>query len=266
MNKKITFLIVLCIISLITFTGATYAGFSKQYNPKVDNLHFTVATQENMMISMTGEAGTFKDDISFSDLVDGDVSLSPVEGKVTENSISLHYGEYEASSSSYIKFTLYFSGSNDMDVYLAGSTSGTVVDPIEVDNNMFTTEQINKMVDSLRIGFVSYSTREIPTSSGIEISYSPISANVYSVKEKNDTSYKNGLKYNTFNSIGYTAGIKDDVVLLNVKANKINKMDIYIWVESEDISCDESLFNVLLKVNLRFEAVKNESGDSETND
>ena len=260
MNKKIAFLLVLCMVSLLAFSGVTYAGFSKQNNPKVDNLQFTVATQENMMISTSGLAGTFKDNIAFSDLVDGDVTLSPVKGVVTENSISLYHGEYVASSSSYIKFTLYFSGSNDMDVYLAGSTSGTVIDPIEVSNNMFTSEQIAKMVDSLRIGFVSYTTREIPTSSGIEISYSPIDSNVYSLNEKTNESYKNGLPYDTFSNIGYTAGIKDDVVLLNVRANKINKMDIYLWVESEDINCDESLFNVLLKVNLRFEAVKNESG------
>jgi len=263
MKSKITFLMVLCIVSLIAFSGATYAGFSKQYNPKVDGLQFTVATQENMMISTTGQAGTFKDSIPFSDLVEGEVNLNPVEGKITENTILLYDGANAANSNDYIKFSLYFSGSNDMDVYLEGSTSNTVVDPIEIQNSIFTSEQIDKMVDSLRIGFLAYSTRETPTGSGIEVNYDPISTHVYSVNEKTDVSYNNGVKpYETFTHTGYTSGILEDVILLSTHANKVSKMDIYIWLESKDVSCEESVFNALLRINLRFFAINNESGES----
>jgi hypothetical protein len=260
MKKKVSFLIVLCIVSLMAFSGATYAGFSKQYNPQVDDLKFTVATQENMMISTTGDKGSFKDNIAFSDLIEGDAILNPVAGRITENNISLYYDGNVSSPDNYIKFSLYFSGSNDMDIYLAGSTSGTVVDPIELETSIFTPEQVEKMVDSLRIGFLAYSTREIPTGSGIEISYDPIKTNVYSVNPKTDASYVGGLTYNTFTNIGHTEGILDDVVLLSTKANKVSKMDIYIWLESNDVNCSESIFNTILKINLRFFAFNVESG------
>lgn len=262
MKRKLMFLLVLSVVSLVALSSVTYAGFSKQYNPKVDNLQFSVATQENMMISTTGNPGTFKDNIAFSDLVPtaNNVVLKPVKGQVMENSITLLEGQNPANVSSYLKFSLYFSGSNDMDVYLAGSTSGTVIDTIEVENGIFTPTEIRKMVESIRIGFLSYSTREIPTGSGIEISYSPLTSNVYSFSEKTDESYVNGLTYNTFTEIGDTGGVEDDVVLLETKANKVSKMDVYIWLESEDVNCDISIFNAILRINLRFLAVNVEGG------
>lgn len=262
MRKKLMLLMVLSVVSLIALSSVTYAGFSKQYNPKVDNLQFSVATQENMMISTTGNPGTFKDNIAFSDLVPSstNVVLKPVKGQIMENSISLLEGENPANENDYIKFTLYFSGSNDMDIYLAGSTSGTVIDTIEVENGIFTQEEIRKMVESIRIGFLSYSTREIPTGSGIEINYSPLTSNVYSFSEKTNDSYVNGLTYNTFTELGDTGGVEDDVILLETKANKVSKMDIYIWLESEDVNCDISIFNAILRINLRFLAVNVESG------
>lgn len=262
------FLMALVIVSLVTFSNATFAWFSKQYNPQVTDLKFNVLTQENMMISKTGEAGTFKDEISFNELVGNNVTLKPVDGKITENSIEMYKdGELVDHTLTYIKFSLFFSGSNDMDVYLKGSLGGTVIDIIKTQNNNFTEEQIAKMVDSIRIGFLAYSVREIPTGSGTsEITYTPLSTNVYSVNEKTDESYskdgKPGLKpYETFTSLGHTEGALNDVVLLNVKANKVSKMDIYIWLENQDKSCEQSIFNTQLRVNLRFLAVNVEEDD-----
>jgi len=260
MRKRITFLLILSIVSLITFSGATYAGFSKQYNPQVDDLQFVVATQENMMISTSGEPGTFKDNIPFSDLVSDSVTLHPVEGVVSENDISLYYGGSLANTSNYIKFSLYFSGSNDMDIYLEGSTSGTVIDSIKIPNSPFTEEQTSKIIDSLRIGFLAYTTRETPTGSGIEISYDPIHTNVYAVNEKTNESYEgNNMTYSTFDDLGYNERA-EDVILLSTQANKVSKMDVFIWLEDKDVSCELSIFNVLLQINLRFFAVNNESG------
>lgn len=263
MKRRLLLLSVLSLVSILTFSGATFAGFTKQYNPRIDDLQFSVATQEYMMVSRTGEAGTFVDNIAFSDLIENEVTLNPLKGVVGENSITLYDGEDVAVlNDNYIKFTLYFSGSENMDIYLAGSTSGIVVETIKLENNIFTEEQINKMVDSLRIGFLSYSARELPTSSGVKVEYDPIETNVYSVNEKNNNSYKdNLLHYETFRNIGYTEGM-DDVCLLSVVANKVGKMDIYIWLEGEDVNCNESIFNSLLQINLRFLAVKTESGDN----
>lgn len=263
MKKRLIFLIALFFVSLVSFSSATFAWFTDQYNPSVDSLKFNVATQEYLMISKTGVAGSFKDNISFSELVSGDVTLKPVSAEVTENSISLMDGQNSAiANNNYIMFSLYFSSSNDMEVYLEGSSSGTVVDPIKIDNNIFTDEQVNKIVNSIRVGFIAYSTREVPTSSGIDIIYDPIDTHIYSVNEKIDSSYKDGLKpYETFYNIGRSE-IVDDVVLLDVTSNKVSKMDIYIWLESEDVSCDESIFNSPLQINLRFKAVKIEEADN----
>lgn len=271
MKKRLMFLIALVIVSLVTFSNATFAWFSKQYNPQVSNLKFNVLTQENMMISKTGQPGTFKDEIPFNELVGQSVTLKPVDGKITENSIEM-YSEGELITDqtlTYIKFPLYFSGSNDMDVYLKGSLGGTVIDIIKTQNNNFTEEEISKMVDSIRIGFLAYSTREIPTGSGTtEVTYTPLYTNVYSVNEKTDESYSKdgnpGLKpYETFTSLGHTEGALNDVVLLNVQANKVSKLDVYIWLENQDKSCEQSIFNTQLRVNLRFLAVNVEEDDDE---
>jgi len=261
MSKKLMFLLSLVVVSLVTFSSATFAWFSKQYNPQVDNLSLGIRTQENMMISTSGVAGTFKDNISFNELVGDSVTLEPVNGVIGENSISIYEdGNLVSPDGKYVKFSLYFSGSDNMNVYLAGSLSGTVVDVIRIENSIFTDAQIAKMVDSLRIGFLAYTTRETPTSSGTEISYEPSDANVYSVNEKTVDSYKvveNGvLPYETFTNIGHTEGILNDVVLLNVNANKVSKLDVYIWLENNDVNCDESIFNTMLRINLRFLAVK----------
>lgn len=263
MKKKLLFLISLTIVCLVTFSNAAFAWFTKQYNPSVDGVRFNVATQENIMISTTGNKGTFNDNLKFSEFVTQSLTLLPREGVISENHISIQDNGYEVNANqNYIKIPLYFYASNDMDVYLEGSTSGTVIDPVTVDNSITDSTQVNKIVDSMRIGFLAYSTRETPTSSGIEISYDPIKTNVYSVNAKTNASYVDGLKYETFNNIGHTEGILDDVVLLSVKANKVSKLDVYIWLEKNDINCIENIPSSLIQINLRFLGVKNEGAGS----
>lgn len=263
MKKKLLFLISLTIVCLVTFSNAAFAWFTKQYNPSVDGVRFNVATQEHIMISTTGNKGTFNDNISFSEFVNQSLTLLPLEGVVSENKISIQDGGYEVNQNEhYIKLSLYFYASNDMDVYLEGSTSGTVIDPITVDNSITDQNQVDKIVDSMRIGFLSYYTRETPTSSGIEISYDPVKTNIYSVNEKTNASYVGGLRYETFNNIGHTEGILDDVVLLSVSANKVSKLDVYIWLEKKDVNCVENIPSSLVQINLRFLGVKTEGAGS----
>lgn len=258
MKKRLLFLLSLTIVCLTTFSSAAFAWFTKQYNPSVDDLTFNVATQEHIMISTTGAVGTFNDQLSFNDFVTSDITddltLMPLDGVVNENSISIQKeGIEQAANQKYIKLSLYFYASNDMNVYLAGSTSGRVIDAIEVDNSITDATQINKIISSMRVGFVSYSTRETPSSNGIVTSYDPLATNVYSVNAKTNESYVGNVKpYETFNSIGHTEGIEDDVILFSVKAKKINKLDVYIWLENKDVNCIENIPSSLVKINLRF--------------
>jgi hypothetical protein len=253
MRKKL-FLLSLAIVCLVTFSSAAFAWFTKQYNPSIDDLTFNVATQEHIMISTTGGVNTFHDKLSFSEFVDKELTLTPLDGVVNENSISIQSGGVEqAINEKYIKIPLYFYASDDMNVYLAGSTSGKVVDAIEVNSSVIDTTRINKIINSIRIGFVSYDTRETPTSNGIVTSYDPLNTNVYSVNAKTNESYVGNVKpYETFNNIGHTEGIENDVVLFTAKAKKIHKLDVYIWLEGKDIDCIENIPSSLVKINLRF--------------
>ena len=265
MRKKMICLIALLLISVLSFSGATYAGFTKQYNPWIDKLNFTVATQEYMMISKTGEKGTFKDNIEFSELITTHVTLTAVDAVVTENSISFNKNGVVAPTDSYIKFSLYFSGSNDMNIYLRPASDVDIERNLSVTNALFTEEQIRKAVDSIRIGFLAYSTRETVVGSGIiENEYDPIKTNIYSENQKNDESYSGIKPYDTFYKmqLGYTDnGLDDEFALLSAQANKVSKLDIFIWLENQDLSASESLFNIALSINLRFLAVNVESGE-----
>ena len=265
MRKRLLFLMSLTIVCLVTFSSAAFAWFTKQYNPSVDDMVLSVATQEHIMVSSTGAKGSFHDKLSFDDLVDEDsLVLTPLNGVVNENSISIQNNGYEVTANeNYIKLSLYFYASNDMDVYLAGSPSGRVVDYVEVDNSITDQTQVNKIINSLRIGFLAYSTRETPTSNGIVVDYDPIHTNVYSVNEKTPESYVGGIKpYNTFTSIGHTEGIEDDVVLFSVEASKVSKLDVFIWLEKNDVDCIENVPNSLVKINLRFLGVNTEEAGS----
>ena len=53
--KKISFLLIMCVVSLVAFTSVTYTAFSDQFNPQVEDMQFGVATKENMMISAGGK-------------------------------------------------------------------------------------------------------------------------------------------------------------------------------------------------------------------
>ena len=62
MKNRLTLLIALFIVSLVTFSSATFAWFTEQLHPEVGNLTFNVATQEHLMISTTGKKGEFEDE------------------------------------------------------------------------------------------------------------------------------------------------------------------------------------------------------------
>ena len=254
MKKRLLFLMSLSIVCLVTFSSAAFAWFTKQYNPSVDDLTFSIATQEHIMISTTGEVNSFNDNLSFSDFVSSSVTMYPLDGVVNENSISIERGGIiQTPNEKYIKLTLYFYASNDMDVYLAGSTQGKVVDTIEIADSVTDAEHVNKIIDCLRVGFLSYSTRETSVNNEVFTVYEPLDTNIYSVNPKTNESYEGNLKpYETFNSIGHTEGIENDVVLFRAKAKKIHKLDVYIWIENKDVNCIEYIPSSLVKINLRF--------------
>lgn len=272
MKKKTLFLFSLVIVLLVAFSTVTYAAFSEQYHPRISNFTFNVKTQEYMMISTTGKAGTFKDDISFNELIDSDktYSLKPLYGSLNGEDIVIKNDKEESqnpSENTFIRIPVYFTASNDMNLYWVGSESGKYIEILSDNGLVFTDEQISMYREALRIGFVAYSINETVDGDEVKLSYSPLESNIYSFSEKTIDSYKDkNQKYETFYQ-PYTNGVKEDPVLLSVKANTISRMDIVIWIEAADNSIyDEdghiiSIFDIKLQVNLRFFAVNTEDGD-----
>ena len=249
MKKKIMFLIALSIVSLVAFSTATYAAFEKQYNPEVTDLGFSAKTQDYMMISETGEAGTFEDRIRFDRFIEEDLLLEPLEGKINSDGIVL-YRNGTVTNNNYIKFSLYFTANRDMDLYVEGSRENKIVDYVVGDED--NANQVKKLVDSLRIGFVAYDSEIIEG----DTYYTPVKTNIYSVNEKGEESYRfHEMPYETFSTIGYYEGLAGDEILLNVKGGETAKLDIYIWIEDADLSSNAVVYDSYLEVYMRFRAV-----------
>ena len=261
MKRKVMFLIAICVVCVIAFSTATYAAFTLQYNPEVSGLNFAAKTQEYMMISKNGEVDTFEDVISFNELSSGDVVLKPLEGRVVENqSISL-YKDGNVATDNFIKFSLYFTSSNDMDLYLAGSNQYGVINAIVGENGLDHPNDIEKLKDSLRVGFVSYSLNENYNGTTNLEKYVPSATNIYSYNAKDASDYNCGgnIPYVTFNRFGYTGGtLWEDTVILSTTYGEISKLDVYIWLEEKDVNSNVEIFDTTLEVNLRFQAVSTE--------
>ena len=254
--KNTTWIMVMFLLTMICCSSLIYGGFTRQYNPRVRDFGISVASQENMMISSTGQRGTFSDYIKLEELVsDQEVTLSPLVGKVdkttdeTYENLILTEGGSNANTSKYMRFSLYFLGSSDMNLYLKGNTGGEVVvfDDSTADHS-FTNSERARLLDNIRIAFLTYSTTYQPSSVDTTIVYStlPIATNVYSLEVTETENYK------TFNTLGYT-NTSSDVILATTKKQEITKIDVVIWLEEDGLGTLEALCNLTLS--LRFEAV-----------
>lgn len=256
MKKRLLFLIPLFIVSLVTFSNATFAWFTEQLHPEVGSLIFNVATQEHLMISTSGKKGEFEDELNFNELYANDkVTLKPLKGVVSDNDILLKNDNGTiANKNDYIKFPLYFSSSTDMDVYL-DSRSDMIINIVKNADSIFKDEDVNKIVDSIRIGFLVYNTVKIDNGPNVDTTYTPVNTLVYSENEKTSESYKDvsiGKPYETFSSLRYTNDPDRDVVLFSTKANEVKKIDVFIWLESQDKSCDVKIFDAKLTIEMVF--------------
>ena len=122
---------------------------------------------------------------------------------------------------------------------------------------------VEKLKDSIRIGFVSYSLNEQYNGVTNLEKYIPVATNVYSYNAKDASDYNcdGNIPYETFNSFGYTGGILDDTVLLSTKYGFISKIDVYIWLEEKDVNSNVEIFDTTIQINLRFLAVSTEEID-----
>lgn len=249
-------MVVIFATMMICYSTLVYSRFTRQYNPEVSGFGVSIASQDNMMVSATGEAGTFSDYVKLEELVsDQEVTLSPLTGKVqpttdgTYEEFILTDNGNPAPTDKYLKFSLYFIGSKDMNLYLKGSRGGEVVTfDDSTANYHFTTAERERLLKNLRVAFMAYSTTYQPTGIGTNIVYSslPVSTNVYSYEATESANYT------TFNSLGYT-NTTNDVVLATTKKEEITKLDVAIWLEEDGLGTIEALCNLTL--HLRFEAI-----------
>ena len=108
-----------------------------------------------------------------------------------------------------------------------------------------------RLLDNLRVGFLTYSTTYQPSGTGIEPAYSeyPVLANIYS---RNVVSTEN---YTTFNRLGYS-NTASDRILASTTKNEVVKIQVIVWVEEEGMPDIEAIGNLTL--HLRFEAIVRE--------
>jgi hypothetical protein len=254
--KNISLMVVVFASLMICCSTLIYGRFTRQFNPEVSQFGVSIASQENMMISSSGEMGTFSDYVKLEELVSNKaVTLSPLTGKIvptideTYEELTLTDDGNVASDTKYLKFSLYFLGSSDMNLYLKGSRGGEVINfDDSTANHHFTLEERTRLSKNLRIAFLSYSTTYQPSGFDTNVVYSdlPISAKVYSQEVVTSANYT------TFNSLGYTNTV-NDVVLATTKKQEVSKMDVVIWLEEDGLGILEALCNLTLS--LRFEAV-----------
>ncbi len=254
--KNVALMIAVFATMMICFSTLIYGRFTRQYNPEVSRFGVSISSQENMLISSSGEKGTFSDYIKLEELVSNkEVSLSPLTGKVqpttdeTYEEFIIMDGSNPADSSKYLRFSLYFLGSSDMNLYLKGSRSGEVItfDDSNADHH-FTAAERTRLLKNLRIAFLSYSTTYQPSGVDTNIVYSelPISTKVYSLEVVSSANYT------TFNSLGYTNTV-NDVVLAKTKKQEVTRLDVVVWLEEDGLELLEAMCNLTLS--LRFEAV-----------
>lgn len=269
--KKLSLMICMFTLMLSVSTVA-YAAFTRQYTPQVKPFSITVATQENMLISSTGDTGDFADMVNFSDLIPTTVTnLQPLEGVVelTGNdyeNLTLKDGTNVVYTSKdpddnvnvnnkYIEFNLYFIGSSDMNLYLGNDTVRTIIslDESSYANLSFTTAQKQTLLSSMRVAFLTYATTYPEDYTGLHIRYSdsPVSANIYKTTASTDT-YSDYV----FSQVGYNTVTHEGTVLAATERNQITKIKVVIWLESANL--DTTILSAIadLKFNIAFQAVK----------
>ena len=270
--KKLSLCICAVVLSL-SVSMVAYAGFTRQYTPQVKDFGIKVSTQENMMISTTGEAGTFKDLITYDELLDStQTNLLPLYGAVEatgndyENLIlrdgsnnvvysSKNQDDNINVNSTYISFNLYFTSSSDMNLYLGENVADTIIsiDPNSTGNLNFEDDQKAALLNSMRIAFLVYDTTYPTDYAGTHIKYSdsPFYANVYSTGYTNDT-------YSTymFTETGYNTTTGEGHNLAVSRPGYSTKVKVVIWLEGANL--DTSILSAIadLKFNIAFQAVK----------
>ncbi len=258
--KKFSFLLSLMLITAISVgTIAFAAGFSRQFNPEIEDFSITIGTHDSIMVSPNGNEGSFKDILRASDVINNrNVSVDALRGKVT-HTVDEEYSNIElfqkdsnstAASWQYLKFELYFISTRDMNVYL-NSDSGAIV---ELDSStadgLFNDAAREDLLSSVKIGFAAYSTiyQDVETEYLPHYSSEPVSVNVYS------PSGEDLPDYNTFKKLGYSNNSEEDTILFKAEKEKITKLEVYIWVEAEELDTNLSaLCN--LKISMTFDGV-----------
>ena len=237
--KKIGLSLIISILTIVSISSVVYAKFTRQYHPEVNDFSISVSSQKNMMISTSANPGTFTDSIRLSDIVENtNINLLPSKGKV----ITTEDGMYKkltiddsnviaSNNRDYFAFDLYFMGSDDMNLYLAGNASDVVANFYASNSDpSFTEAQRIELLSRLRIGFLTYATTYSQSASGLVFtpSENPIDCNIYANGVTTNPNYE------TFNKLKYSDSV-NDVILATTKAGEITKIRVVIWLEEEGL-------------------------------
>ena len=142
-----------------------------------------------------------------------------------------------------------------MNLYLCNSHASNIItiDESATGNSSFLPAEQLQLLQSVRIGFLTYFTTVTQDYNGYHIVYSdsPIKTSVYSVVE-----HTNSYADYSFTELGYNTSTYQGHVLATVDSEKPVKVKVVIWLEGANF--DNSLLDAIayLKFNIAFEAVK----------
>lgn len=282
------FVALLC--SVIALTSVSYAWFTMGNKASVSTLELSVTSASGMQVSATGYENDFKGVISLTELTDIETNQMPKkddQGKfdfafipvsttdVLSNGLhkfwtgevgdtgSVTYAEEEEDAKNYMFFDLYFKSAGGQTLYF--DISSTVKDNEDADLNTSL---------AMRVSFVYFGSSDKAGVDGITKLTSTATKAV--IWEPNATEHtKVGLNKGATQNENYQAkgvdlsGTSTNISLPTAESMYIDqvaskgleitdmtqgyhKVRVYIWLEGEDIDCDNDISGGLVKVDLKF--------------
>lgn len=280
--KKAVFpALVALLCSVIALTSVSYAWFTMGNTASVDQIELSVTSAAGMQVSATGDEGTFKSVIPVAELEDVDtnqlegVTLTPVSTTqalvsglhkfytgTVEDDGTIEYEE-NGNAENFVYFDLYFKSAGGQTLYFDLSSTLTDKQGNDKDTSL-----------AMRVSFVYFGTHTTPGAGGItglastatsSVIWNPNpSTHTTAAQNKghaNDTADSNQGVGTTgaLANITYGTEVQKTVETVQYSGYEIadmtqgyHKVRVYIWIEGEDVDCDNDVSGGSILVDLKF--------------
>ena len=259
-KSKLYIALITTLISLIILVTGTYAWFTLSLSGKVQEMELKVTAGDSLFIdtvyhatvddfhgnnfvSTTAIESQIATTYSKSGLTLGGIAMTPVTSASGKTFFNEEGNSITASALHYLQFDLYFIGTKDMGVYLAGDSTagddGTLVRSKDSANS-----DPQKAIDKcVRISFDDTTLNQ--------------NAKIYEPNKNSTTTtlpaftgVAAGTAQSTFDVLG--SGLSGSEKLFDLTANTTKKIRVTIWIEGQDRECVDSVKLAVFLTRLRF--------------